>query len=185
MSRPLSCRFFFKTFLQLSINRANFIALQPPFRVVNPSIQTHFYMVGVLGFEPRTSSLSWTRSNQLSYTPGFPQKVASRRPRASGPLRGFGYFSGAPLYGIPCVAPATDSCLRVRFFAHRSQKVASRRPRASGPLRTFGYFSGAPLCGIPCVAPRKRLPFLPGSTFSYGGAEGIRTLNILLAKQAL
>ena len=137
MSRPLSCRFFFKTFLQLSINRANFIALQPPFRVINPSIQTHFYMVGVLGFEPRTSSLSGTRSNQLSYTPGFPQKVASRR------------------------------------------------PRASGPLRTFGYFSGAPLYGIPCVAPRKRLPFLPGSTFSYGGAEGIRTLNILLAKQAL
>ena len=137
MSRPLSCRFFFKTFLQLSINRANFIALQPPFRVINPSIQTHFYMVGVLGFEPRTSSLSGTRSNQLSYTPGFPQKVASRR------------------------------------------------PRASGPLHTFGYFSGAPLYGIPCVAPRKRLPFLPGSTFSYGGAEGIRTLNILLAKQAL
>ena len=27
------------------------------------------YMVGVLGFEPRTSSLSGTRSNQLSYTP--------------------------------------------------------------------------------------------------------------------
>ena len=27
-------------------------------------------MVGVLGFEPRTSSLSGTRSNQLSYTPG-------------------------------------------------------------------------------------------------------------------
>ena len=26
-------------------------------------------MVGVLGFEPRTSSLSGTRSNQLSYTP--------------------------------------------------------------------------------------------------------------------
>ena len=29
----------------------------------------HKYMVGVLGFEPRTSSLSGTRSNQLSYTP--------------------------------------------------------------------------------------------------------------------
>ena len=27
------------------------------------------YLVGVLGFEPRTSSLSGTRSNQLSYTP--------------------------------------------------------------------------------------------------------------------
>ena len=29
----------------------------------------HKYMVGVLGFEPRTSSLSGTRSTQLSYTP--------------------------------------------------------------------------------------------------------------------
>ena len=28
-------------------------------------------MVGVLGVEPRTSSLSGTRSNQLSYTPGI------------------------------------------------------------------------------------------------------------------
>ena len=28
-------------------------------------------MVGVLGVEPRTSSLSGTRSNQLSYTPGY------------------------------------------------------------------------------------------------------------------
>ena len=30
-------------------------------------------MVGVLGFEPRTSSLSGTRSNQLSYTPSSPK----------------------------------------------------------------------------------------------------------------
>ena len=30
-------------------------------------------VVGVLGFEPRTSSLSGTRSNQLSYTPRTPQ----------------------------------------------------------------------------------------------------------------
>ena len=28
-------------------------------------------MVGVLGVEPRTSSLSGTRSNQLSYTPNL------------------------------------------------------------------------------------------------------------------
>ena len=32
-----------------------------------------FELVGVLGFEPRTSSLSGTRSNQLSYTPISPQ----------------------------------------------------------------------------------------------------------------
>ena len=35
-----------------------------------------FKLVGVLGVEPRTSSLSGTRSNQLSYTPFFPLKVA-------------------------------------------------------------------------------------------------------------
>ena len=37
------------------------------------------YMVGVLGFEPRTSSLSGTRSNQLSYTPNrcFPIRRAT------------------------------------------------------------------------------------------------------------
>ena len=32
-------------------------------------------MVGVLGFEPRTSSLSGTRSNQLSYTPEIYQTI--------------------------------------------------------------------------------------------------------------
>ena len=36
-------------------------------------------MVGVLGVEPRTSSLSGTRSNQLSYTPFFPLKSCLRR----------------------------------------------------------------------------------------------------------
>ena len=51
-------------------------------------------MVGVLGLEPRTSSLSGTRSNQLSYTP-IPQKVAY--PSATGlgsPLRGTASFRG-------------------------------------------------------------------------------------------
>ena len=45
-------------------------------------------MVGVLGFEPRTSSLSGTRSNQLSYTPDSPKNpvppvMTDRRHRAS------------------------------------------------------------------------------------------------------
>ena len=41
-------------------------------RVPRLQISAKFFlqMVGVLGFEPRTSSLSGTRSNQLSYTPG-------------------------------------------------------------------------------------------------------------------
>ena len=32
-------------------------------------------LVGVLGVEPRTSSLSGTRSNQLSYTPIYPKSL--------------------------------------------------------------------------------------------------------------
>ena len=36
-------------------------------------------MVGVLGFEPRTSSLSGTRSNQLSYTPWWSRRGSNPR----------------------------------------------------------------------------------------------------------
>ncbi len=39
---------------------------------------------------------------------GDSPKSGHRRPRASGPLCGFGYFSGAPLYDGPraCVLPS-------------------------------------------------------------------------------
>ena len=72
------------------------------------------YMVGVLGFEPRTSSLSGTRSNQLSYTPS-PQKVAclsatDLRP----PLRGTTTFRGPRSPAFRAASPY--SCLRVRIF---------------------------------------------------------------------
>ena len=64
-------RFFFKTYLlKLSINFKDFTLLYKMcfkhyliFSTPTP------VLVGVLGFEPRTSSLSGTRSNQLSYTP--------------------------------------------------------------------------------------------------------------------
>ena len=58
---------------------------------------TNYKLVGVLGVEPRTSSLSGTRSNQLSYTPSFPLKSCLRRRlrrltltcvKASGTFRG-------------------------------------------------------------------------------------------------
>ena len=85
-------------------------------------------MVGVLGFEPRTSSLSGTRSNQLSYTPSSPKSCL---PFGHGPLAPASrdrYFSEAPvghwqpfrlpfpLSGIPCgfavLVPASkDFCL--------------------------------------------------------------------------
>ena len=41
-------------------------------------------MVGVPGFEPGTSSLSGTRSNQLSYTPGTPSSGPPIRSRLAG-----------------------------------------------------------------------------------------------------
>ena len=69
------------------------------------------YMVGVLGFEPRTSSLSGTRSNQLSYTPS-PQKVACLS--ATGlrpPLRGTATFRGPRSPAFRAASPY--SCLRV------------------------------------------------------------------------
>ena len=56
------------------------------------------YMVGGLGFEPRTSSLSGTRSNQLRYTPFIPKKLLTLRPRASGPR-----FAGPLLFGGPAL----------------------------------------------------------------------------------
>ena len=71
-------------------------------------------MVGVLGFEPRTSSLSGTRSNQLSYTPS-PQKVACLS--ATGlrpPLRGTTTFRGPRSPAFRAASPY--SCLRVRIF---------------------------------------------------------------------
>ena len=59
-------------------------------------------MVGVLGFEPRTSSLSGTRSNQLSYTPSSPKSCLPFGHGPQAPASRDHYFSGAPLSGIPC-----------------------------------------------------------------------------------
>ena len=55
-------------FLQLSINRRSFFSCFP-----------QAVLVGVLGFEPRTSSLSGTRSNQLSYTPWWSRRGSNPR----------------------------------------------------------------------------------------------------------
>ena len=43
----------------------------------------HSQMVGVPGIEPGTSSLSGTRSNQLSYTPGRMVEAAGVEPATS------------------------------------------------------------------------------------------------------
>ena len=69
-------------------------------------------MVGVLGFEPRTSSLSGTRSNQLSYTPSFPQKVATLgyEPRVFCFAKASGTFRGPRSPAFRAASPY--SCLR-------------------------------------------------------------------------
>ena len=65
------CGNFFKTLLFFdcqSTPRIHRGSMKTSFEVSSTSCR--FELVGVLGFEPRTSSLSGTRSNQLSYTPG-------------------------------------------------------------------------------------------------------------------
>ena len=54
------------------------------YQKVLPDSFPKMYMVGVLGVEPRTSSLSGTRSNQLSYTPGFSTPCLRRISRCVG-----------------------------------------------------------------------------------------------------
>ena len=90
-------------------------------------------MVGVLGFEPRTSSLSGTRSNQLSYTPSFPQKVAtlrsrpnvglemSRRARWRGSIR-----ARAPFPAFRAASPY--SCLREWMMSAKTGSYQIARP---------------------------------------------------------
>ena len=137
--------------------------------------------MGVLGFEPRTSSLSGTRSNQLSYTPAIPQKVASLRPRGSGLLTASkvaGTFRGprSPVFR----AAALYSNLRVRYFSSIS-KVASLRPRRVAPA---GRWSAVAPAGLSSLRDAIRSRNLLKSGY-FGGAEGARTLDILLAKQVL
>ena len=59
-------------------------------------------MVGVLGFEPRTSSLSGTRSNQLSYTPSKPLSDGVRMvfPPSTALVKVFGGAEGTRTLGI-------------------------------------------------------------------------------------
>ena len=111
-------------------------------------------MVGVLGFEPRTSSLSGTRSNQLSYTPSFPQKVATLRSRSSGLLlrKSFGYFSGTPLSGIPCGFAV--------LMPARLDDVCQNRLLPNCPARYFLIFRSRCDNGAPRHLGAARLPLV-------------------------
>ena len=93
--------FFFICQSTLRSNRSFYVILFQGFHQIGQQ-----YMVGVLGFEPRTSSLSGTRSNQLSYTPGFPQKRPpfGHGPRVRSNFRpAAGRFRGCPPLSVrPC-----------------------------------------------------------------------------------
>ena len=116
-------------------------------------------LVGVLGFEPRTSSLSGTRSNQLSYTPDIPLKMAL--PSLTELWSPFGnrHFLGAPLSVSPCAFGVlltssmvlfTDSTRDLKsndfdqallpFRSRQFQQLSAARQRARRviPKPTFG-----------------------------------------------
>ena len=86
-------------------------------------------LVGVLGFEPRTSSLSGTRSNQLSYTPAGStrwQVVGCRQlmlplepPCCSGESISFSGFTDHILVEPKGLEPST-SCLQSRCSSQLS-----------------------------------------------------------------
>ena len=124
---------FFKIFSlivkQHAVRKPRFSRVRKRGKTLPIAFKSH-KMVGVLGFEPRTSSLSGTRSNQLSYTPDSPKNP---------------------------VPPVTTD----------------RRHRASGKACSFK----PPQSSVQLHLQHRKV--------LTGGAEGARTLNILLAKQVL
>ena len=110
-------------------------------------------MVGVLGFEPRTSSLSGTRSNQLSYTPltspksCHPSLTAERRPRDVSPRslarlnQSSGSFSGIPC-GFAVLMPA------------RMDDVCQNRLVPNCPAHYFLIFRSRWTTDLPLVEPK-------------------------------
>ena len=85
-------------------------------------------MVGVLGFEPRTSSLSGTRSNQLSYTPSNPLKVPpfGHGPRVFCFAKASGTFRGPRSPAFRAAPPY--SCLRDWMMSARTGSYQISRP---------------------------------------------------------
>ena len=85
-------------------------------------------MVGVLGFEPRTSSLSGTRSNQLSYTPSNPLKVPpfGHGPRVFCFAKASGTFRGPRSPAFRAASPY--SCLRDWMMSARTGSYQISRP---------------------------------------------------------
>ena len=115
-------------------------------------------MVGVLGFEPRTSSLSGTRSNQLSYTPSNPLKVPpfGHGPRVFCFAKASGTFRGPRSPAFRAAPPY--SCLRDWMMSARTGSYQISRPvifldlsikvrQRSTATHRSGTFAAS---GIPC-----------------------------------
>ena len=93
-------------------------------------------MVGVLGFEPRTSSLSGTRSNQLSYTPIQDYQSLS----GCGLVKWWSRRDSNPQHPA-CKAGAL--AIELRPLAPKSCLPFGHGPQA--PASRDRYFSGAPV----------------------------------------
>ena len=98
-----------------------------PARRLRSSLRSSRRLVGVTGVEPVTSSLSGTRSNQLSYTPCFarPFRLALRRTSPSGCGTGLPAGVGerdrsARLRLLACARTATAASLRTSLRSSRS-----------------------------------------------------------------
>ena len=105
-------------------------------------------MVGVLGVEPRTSSLSGTRSNQLSYTPDIPLKMALPSLTELGSPFGNRHFLGAPLSVSPCggLAAVLPTSSMVLFTDSTRDLKSNDFDQALLPFRSrqFHQARGAP-----------------------------------------
>ena len=102
-------------------------------------------LVGVAGIEPATSSLSGTRSNQLSYTPGCAGGGNGIRTRdfqlAKLALYQLSYAPGLPAAARPAFlavhALLSKQKRQGKFHSLRSRIPAGWPFRASGPARGF------------------------------------------------
>ena len=119
-------------------------------------------MVGVLGFEPRTSSLSGTRSNQLSYTP------IEAKPRWAFLSTGASTMQSGPACGgklFPHTPISYD-------LAANALSCNSSAPAAAAPLGPY------------LSAFRPPTPQRPSST-DYGGGPSLRCVRLRRVRSLL
>ena len=110
------------------------------------SFQIHLDLVGVLGFEPRTSSLSGTRSNQLSYTPS---RFISSRHRE---VVWWSWWGSNPRHPA-CKAGALANWATAPFWVHPESQLQKFFVQPSDlPIR-FGFENWIVRCNSLVMSP--------------------------------